>query len=110
MGLTKASVAKKAGAKRVANDLHGAVEEMYVEVLDKLLTKTLHTKNRRKKTVSIDDVRHALKSLNEDVLIDPKTTQFHFPVDTFKSDLKNMAVDPREQWTPRFTKIVHASF
>ena len=90
MGLTKAAVtrlAKKAGAKRVAADLHEAVEDMYVEVLDKVLTKTLlHTKNRRKKTVSIDDVRHALKSMNEDVLIDTKTTKFDLSVVTFKTD------------------------
>ena len=53
MGLTKGAVtrfAKKAGAQRVAADLYGAVEEMYVDVLDKVLGKVLLlTKNRKKK-------------------------------------------------------------
>ena len=114
MGLSKAAVvrlAKKVGANRVSADLYGEAEEMFVEVLDNLLTRVLlHTKNRKKKTVTIDDVRNALKSMNMDILIDTKVRKFDFPIATFKTDLKSMSTyvlqlaNPSDQWKPRFTK------
>ena len=50
-------------------------------------------------------MKHALRTIGEDVLIDTKQTKLEFPVATFKTDLKSMArhILQKDQ-VPRFTK------
>ena len=114
MGLTHAAIkriARKAGAKRISKDVYETVMDMYEDVLEKIVKASFKiTDYRRKRTVTLGDVRHALKILKlGTVHIDPgkqKVPEVDIPLAPFRKDMSDVLRDSLPDnlpWKPRFT-------